>query len=431
MLTNDLILISVDDHVVEPPDLFEKHLPAAYRNRDDVPRIKRTDAGDDVWLYDGRAFPNIGLNAVAGRPRADYGVDPTSFEEMRRGCWDVGDRVGDMNANGVLASLCFPSFPRLCGQVFAEAEDKDLALVALKAYNDWHVESWCGAASGRFIPLGLVPFWDIELTIAELTRNAERGVKAVSFSENPSKLGFPSLHSDHWDPFWSACQDLGVVPCLHIGSSSSIVVTSVDAPFDVTATLQPMNIVQAAADLVWSPVLRKFPNMKIALSEGGVGWLPYFLDKVDLVYKKQSGWTGQDYGDALPSDVFRDRIITCFLDDRVTPDVAERAGTKNMMWECDFPHSDSDWPVSPEVAMAGMDGLDDVTINAITHENAIREFAFDPFVFRAKADSSVGALRAEAAAAGVDTAFRSMRTREQVMGSAGGAQQDLLTPARQ
>ena len=430
MRVEDLILVSVDDHVVEPADMFERHLPARYRGDDAFPRVVRNDAGDDVWVYDGRAFPNIGLNAVAGRPRDEFGVDPTSFEEMRSGCWDVADRVGDMNANGVLGSLCFPSFPRLCGQVFAEAEDKDVALIALKAYNDWHVESWCGAAPGRFIPLGLVPFWDIELTVQELKRNAERGVKAVSFSENPSKLGFPSLHSTHWDPFWAACQDLGVVPCLHIGSSSTITVTAPDAPFDVTATLQPMNIVQAAADLVWSPVFRRFPDLKIALSEGGVGWLPYFLDKIDLVYRKQSGWTGQDYGDQLPSEVFKERVITCFIDDRVTPDVAERAGTGNMTWECDYPHSDSDWPESPEVAWAGLRGLDDATVNAITHENAIRLFQYDPFAVRPREQCTVGALRAEAAGAGVDTAPRSMRTREQTMGAKADAQLSLLVPER-
>ena len=430
MKAGDLILVSVDDHVVEPPDMFERHLPASYRGRGDVPHVVRNDAGDDLWIYDDRSFPNIGLNAVAGRPRDEYGVDPTSFEEMRRGCWDVDARIGDMNANGVLGSMCFPSFPRLCGQVFAEAADRDLALVCLKAYNDWHIESWCGAHPGRFIPLGLVPFWDIDLTLAELERLASMDVHAVSFSENPSKLGFPSLHSDHWDPFWAACQDMEIVPSLHIGSSSSIVVTSADAPFDVTATLQPMNIVQAAADLAWSPVLRKYPRLKIALSEGGVGWLPYFLDKIDLVYRKQSGWTGQDYGDALPSDVFKDRIITCFLDDTVTPDVAARAGTENMTWECDFPHSDSDWPESPEVALSAMAGLDDATINALTHENAMRLFQYDPFAHRAKDSCTVAALRADAAAAGVDTAFRSMRTREQTMGSAAGVQQDLLTPGR-
>ena len=429
MKMDDLILVSVDDHVVEPADMFDSRLPSRF-SAADVPHVIRTEAGDDVWVYDGRQFPNIGLNAVAGRPRAEYGVDPTSFDEMRRGCWDIHSRIGEMNANGVLGSMCFPSFPRLCGQVFAEAEDKDLALACVRAYNDWHVESWCGAQPGRFIPLGLVPFWDIDKSIEEVTRLASLGFTALSLSENPSKLGYPSYHSGYWDRFLAVCQDLELVLCLHIGSSSSLTITSNDAPFDVLATLQPMNIVQAAADLVWSPILRDYPRLKIALSEGGVGWLPYFLDKIDLVYKKQSGWTGQNYGDALPSEVFKDRIITCFLDDRITPDVAERSGITQMTWECDYPHSDSDWPTSPEVVIGSTAGLDDATINAITHENAIRLFRFDPFAHRPRERCTVGALRADARDAGIDTAERTLRTQAQSMGVAAGAQVDLLVPGR-
>jgi hypothetical protein len=191
-----------------------------------------------------------------------------------------------------------------------------------------------------------------------------------------------------------------------------------------------MNIVAAAADLVWSPVLRKYPDLRIALSEGGVGWLPYFLDKIDLVYRKQAAWTGQDYRDRRPSDVFREQVVTCFLDDRITPVVAERSGTELMTWECDYPHSDSDWPESPEIALAGMAGLDDTTINRLTHENAMRIFQFDPYVHRPKDQCTVGALRAEAARAGVDTTARTMRTREQALGSNAAAQQSLYTPTR-
>ena len=119
----------------------------------------------------------------------------------------------------------------------------------------------------------------------EVRRMAEKGCHAVTFSENPEKLGHPSWHSDHWDPFLAACEEVGTVICLHIGSSSTTVITAMDAPIDTMITLQPMNIVQCAADLVWSPVFRKFPDLRVALSEGGIGWVPYFLERIDYVYR--------------------------------------------------------------------------------------------------------------------------------------------------
>src|SRR5262249_15906767 len=146
MRAEDLILISVDDHLVEPPDLFEGRLPAKYQ--DSAPKVVRNERGDDVWTFGDQVIPNIGLNAVAGRPKEEYGIEPTSFEEMRPGCYDVTERVKDMDAGGVLASMCFPSFPSFSGRVFGATGDLDLGLAVLQAYNDWHVEEWCGAAPG-------------------------------------------------------------------------------------------------------------------------------------------------------------------------------------------------------------------------------------------------------------------------------------------
>ena len=265
MNLNDLILISVDDHVVEPPGMFDNHLPAKYKEH--APRVVHNDDGTDMWVYEGQKVPNIGLNAVAGRPPEEYGMDPMSFDQMRTACYDIHERIRDMNVNGVLGSMCFPSFPQFCGQLFARSQDKDLGLVMLQAYNDWHIDEWCGTYPGRFIPLSLPPLWDPELMAAEVRRVAAKGCHAVTFSENPEKLGFKSHHSDYWDPFWKACADEGTIVCLHIGSSSQLATTSMDAPIDVMISLQPMNIVQAAADLIWSPILRKFHAIKIALSE--------------------------------------------------------------------------------------------------------------------------------------------------------------------
>ena len=395
MELDDLILVSVDDHVVEPPDLFARHLPEKWR--DVAPRIVQRDDGTDVWLYQGMELPNIGLNAVAGRPPDEYGLEPTSFAEMRDGCYDIHERVRDMNANGVLGSMCFPSFPQLCGQLFARSKDKDAGLAILKAYNDWHIDDWCGAYPGRFIPLSLPPLWDPEEMAAEVRRVAAKGCHAVSFSENPEKLKLPSFHSDHWDPFWEACSDEGTIVCLHIGSSSQLVVTAADAPIDVLITLQPINIVQAAADLLWSPVLRKFPDLRVALSEGGIGWIPYFLDRVDWIYERHHAWTGQDFGHQLPSQLFRERVVVCFIDDPAGIEARHRVGVDRITWEADYPHSDSTWPQSPERLMKSLPGVPDDEINAMTHENAMRHYRFDPFAYRAKETSTVGALRAEAA----------------------------------
>ena len=153
MHLEDLVLVSVDDHVVEPPDLFEGRLPQKYA--DVAPKLVRKDSGIDVWQFMGAELPNIGLNAVAGRPPEEYAMDPQSFDDMRTGCYDIHDRVKDMNANGMLGSMCFPRFPQFCGQLFARAAQKDepLATALVQAYNDWHIESWCGAYPGRFIPL--------------------------------------------------------------------------------------------------------------------------------------------------------------------------------------------------------------------------------------------------------------------------------------
>jgi predicted TIM-barrel fold metal-dependent hydrolase len=407
MNADDLILVSVDDHVVEPPDLFKDRLPVKYQ--DLAPRFVTRADGTNAWRYGDEEVGNVALNAVAGRPPEEYGIEPTALDELRPGTYDIHERVKDMDANGVLGSLCFPSFPQFCGQLFARTPDKDVALAMVQAYNDWHIDGWCGSYPGRFIPCSLPAIWDPDVLAAEVRRTAAKGAHAVTFSENPSKLGWPSLHSDHWDPFWTACSDEQVVVCMHIGSSSQIVVTAPDAPMDVLITLTPMNIVQAAADLVWSQVLRKFPDLKIALSEGGIGWIPYFLERIDYSYQKHHAWTHQDFGERLPSQVFNDHVITCFIDDHFGVASREYLNMDNVCWECDYPHSDSTWPNAPEALMKQMDGVDDHDIARISHLNAMRHFSFDPFKFASEADSTAGALRRRAA--GHDVSIQSKAKR--------------------
>ncbi len=396
MQLDDLIIVSVDDHVVEPPDMFERHVPAKYA--DVAPKLIRKDDGTDVWSFQGFEVPNIGLNAVAGRPKDEYGIDPTSFDEIRDGCFDVEKRILDMNANGVLGSLNFPSLPGFAGRLFAALEDKDTAVVLAQAYNDWHIDEWCGYAPERFIPLAIPMIWDPEACAAEIHRVAKKGCHAVTFPENPEPLGLPSLHSDHWDPFWRACSDEGTIVCMHIGSSSKLVMTSPDAPIDVMIVLQPMNIVQCAADLIHSPVFKKFPDLTVALSEGGIGWIPYFLERLDHSYTTHKAWTGADFGSQLPSEVFLEHVVLCYISDAVGVRLARDIGVDRITVEVDYPHSDTNWPFAPERMMEEFDTTDltDAEINQITHENAMGFFSYDPFTTRPRERCTVGALRSEA-----------------------------------
>jgi predicted TIM-barrel fold metal-dependent hydrolase len=393
MKMNDMILVSVDDHVVEPPDMFKNHLTEEYKAK--APKVTRLKSGCDVWEFNGQKLPNIGLNAVVGRVPEEYGVEPTSYDQLRKGCYDVHARVADMSANGVLGSICFPSFPGFVGQLWNSCEDKTLARVMLQAYNDWHIDEWAGSYPDRFIPLSMPAIWDPKIMAEEVRRVAKKGCRAVSFTENPDKLGLPSIHDDYWEPFWQACVDEEMIILIHIGSGGGMIFTTMDAPVEVMISTTPLSIANLAADLLFSKMLRKYPTIKFALSEGGIGWVPYYLERADYTYKHHHAWTHQDFGDKLPSEVFREHIFNCFIDDKAGVRNRDLVGIDTIMWECDYPHSDTTFPRAPDILWESLEGVSDEDINKMTHENAMREFQWDFTAARPRERCTVGALREE------------------------------------
>lgn len=391
MKMENLIIASVDDHIVEPPTMYDQHLSVQHKAI--KPIVIKDAKGADFWLFEGRRAGNIGLNAVVGRMREEYGCEPISFDQMRKGAWDIDARIEDMNANGILSSLNFSSVVQFDGALFHRFNDKANALILLRAYNDWHIDEWCGSYPGRNIPNALIPYWDIDATVAEIERVAAKGCHAISFSDNPSLRGQPSIHDEHWAPLWKACADHGMVINIHIGSGSYAPHASMASPIDAWIVTMPISIVNSAADWLWLKALHQYP-LKIALSEGGIGWIPYFLERADFTYEHHRAWTHSDFGAKKPSEVFREHFMTCFIDDIFGLKNLDAIGEDNVSYECDYPHSDSIWPESANMLLDSVGGLTDRQIDKITHENALKLYNFDAFgMMGGRENCTVGALR--------------------------------------
>ena len=399
---NDMILLSVDDHVIEPPDMFDRHLPEKYKDK--APKMHSIKGGNDSWTYEDMVLPNIALNAVVGRPAEEYGVEPAAYSQIRKGAYDIKDRIDDMNVNGVLSSICFPTFPEFAGTLFVKSKDKEAAKAIVSAYNDWHIHEWAGGAPGRIIPIAILPLWDIDACVAEAKRVSKLGVHTVTFPDVPAAKGLPSIHSDYWDPLWKVMSDNKMVISTHIGSGMMAPHVSKESPIDSWIVTMPMSIANATADWLFSPVFKKFPDLKIALSEGGIGWIPYLLERADFTYRHHHAWTNSNFEGMLPSELFHRNFITCFIDDVFGLRNTEFLNTDMVTWECDYPHSDTVWPNCPEQLWDSINHLPDEIINKITHENVMREFSFDPISKLGRENCTVGALRAQATH--VDTAPR-------------------------
>ena len=407
MKVEDLILISIDDHVVEPPNMFDAHVPAKYK--DQAPKNQKNEWGHDVWTFQGQAMGTVGLNAVVTWPKEEWGLDPTGFAEMRPGAYDIHERVRDMNRNGIFQSMCFPSFAGFSGRYFQQAEDQDLSLVMLSAYNDWHIDEWCAAYPGRFIPLAIVPVWNQKAMVAEVRRVAAKGCRAITMPELPHIQGLPSYHDlEYWGPLFDVCSELGVVMCLHIGQGFAAINMAPGAPIDNMIILATQVSTLAAQDLLWGGAFFKYPDLKIAWSEAGIGWIPFYLDRCDRHYTNQV-WLGHDLKGKMPSEIFREHSLACYVTDPTALKVRHEIGMDIIAWECDYPHSDSIWPDAPEFLINEFNGagLTDAEMNIITWENTARFFDLDPFSIIKKEQSSVGALRA--LATDVDTTVRSRK----------------------
>jgi predicted TIM-barrel fold metal-dependent hydrolase len=388
-LQDHMKLISVDDHVIEHATVFTDRLPSGVREQG--PRLITADRelrgghilgevvvreGEQTWVYEDRLYPQLALNAVAGLdPKEWVGREPTRYDQILPGCYDPAARVADMDADGIHAMLLFPTFPRFAGTTFLDAKDKSVALLCVQAWNDFIVEEWSGPYPGRFVPMMILPLWDVDLCVAEVSRMAGRGAKCIAFPENPYPLGLPSWSSGHWDPLCAVAQEHSLPLCMHFGTSGRVEGPSPDCnPLAVTVSFG-LNSMSTMADLLFSHVFHKFPDLRVVLSEGGIGWMPWLLERAETVWDRHR-WYGGVNTEANPRDLFARHIFGCFISDEAGISQRHVIGVDNIMWECDYPHADSNWPNARKQLAESLIDVPDDEVHQIVELNARRIFNF-------------------------------------------------------
>jgi predicted TIM-barrel fold metal-dependent hydrolase len=362
-------VISVDDHLVEPPDMFVGRLPARFADR--APRIIENSKGHQLWEFDGKRYSQVGMNAVAGRRPEAVTLEPTRFEDMRRGCWDIDARIADMDINGVWASLNFPSqITGFSGRVFSECSDPELGLAVTRAWNDWLCEAWWQPYPDRIIPCGITYLADPQLGADEIRRNAARGFRSVTLPERPHRIGLPSLFSGYWDPIIAACEETDTVVSLHVGSSGMPDMPPDSPMVALGATLFGQMSLSACAEWLWSGLPVRYPGIKIAMSEGGIGWVAMLLDRLDNIVDRSGYGQGFDPSGLRPAEVLARNFWYCTIDDPSTIDTRHRIGTDRIMVEVDYPHGDSTWPDTQAVIERCWGHLPVEDLRQLTHRNA-------------------------------------------------------------
>ena len=384
-------IISADDHVIEPAHVWQDRMPAKHKEL--APKIVIAPQGemtlnDGVWVetpgtgdkmaawwhFENKRYQIKQMVACPGIPPEEVTMEGVTYDDIAPGCYDPIARLADMDINHVEASLCFPNYPRFCGQLFSEADDLDLGLLCVQAYNDWMIDEWCGSSGGRLIPLCIVPLWDAELAAKEIYRVAEKGCRAVAWSELPAWLGRPGLHGDFWDPFLKACEETQTVICMHIGSGTKTVQTSPEAPTVVTANLIVCNSAASMIDWIFSGKFEQFPNLKLLYAESQIGWIPYFIERADDTWRTHQWAQGEKRIPNPPSYYYKKHVFSCFFKDTVGIDLLDRIGEDNVLFETDYPHQDGTFPNTLAIAEDLFGHLEQETIDKIARNNAIKLF---------------------------------------------------------
>jgi Amidohydrolase len=343
-------LMSADDHIIEPPDLWVYRVPARFRA--DCPRVVEVD-GRQAWSWQGELtyIPMGSCRPLPGFDEAGYPPAPGTarFDEIRPGCYDPVERIKDMDVDGVWGSSASPTSPvsPATDSIWTSPTPSSGSPASAPTTTTCSTSGapprrrGCSARSSSRCTTPTRP--------SPSSSASWRRAPGRSRSENPTVLGLPSVHTDHWDRLWAIADEAEVPVCMHIGSSSRLVTTSDDAPTTVLVSLNGLNSMMAGVDWLMSGVLDRFPRLKIVLSEGGAGWIPYILERAEKAFHdprlEANAAIGQSRrGGTPPSELFAQHVYVCLVDEHFALKVLGDIPVDNLLWEGDYPHGDGLWP---------------------------------------------------------------------------------------
>ena len=401
MQRDDLVIISTEDHLCEPSSLFDNQLCGGLLAA--APRRGVDTQGAPAWFYQDRAWP---VAHCASFLAGGAGPETVAQVHLRSGCQDVHARIDEMDANGVAASLCFGDALGADSAIFHAAPDKVLALRHLRAVNDWHFDEWCMAYPGRLVPLGILPTWDVQASLAEIDRLARKGLRVIALGANPVLQGLPPIRDDRWLPIFRALADHDMTVACRPGAGQGAPGNAGAAGVDAWVATMPLATAQALADWLQLDALHACPELRIVMPEGSIGWVSFLAARADLMDWRSPAGKESGRHDVMPSHLLARHFCHAFRWDPSGLANWAEAGEDNIAFAAGYPRTMGPWADAAAQCLEQLGVMPQAVIDKVTHGNAIRwlrhEALFEQF---SRSEITVGALRAQAAAKGVETAL--------------------------
>ncbi len=364
--------ISVDDHVLEHPQVWTQRLSRT-KWGDRIPHVAQREDGSEHWVIDGRSAP-LGDVIDVGAILRDRGRAPRRWEETPKSAYVASERLQAMDADGVSHSVLYPTVAGLAGETFGRITDPEFELACVPAYNDWVIEEWA-SVSPRFIPQCLAPLAPIDVAVQEIQRAVTKGHKGVIYPAMPMHLRtVPHINESHYDPIWATCEELGVPVCFHAGAADELQLPpyegfSASVAEAYQAITRPPSSAIVVANLLVSGVLNRHPNLKVVFSESGLGWIVFTLECEDHQFERfrlhRRGY------DLKPSELFkRQCYVTAWYDRAGLRHTCQQGGAENILWSTNFPLTTSTWPNSQDFLARCFQGVSENERRQMLWDNA-------------------------------------------------------------